>query len=98
VLAIRPEDRAVVVGAAEELGSHRVRLEELNLLAPALEPGAQCEVQIRYRSRAVPATVTAAGPTSLTLVTAEPLRAVTPGQSGVLYSAQGQVLGGGVIA
>jgi tRNA-specific 2-thiouridylase len=97
VLAIRPDDRAVVVGAEEELGSHRVTLEELNWLASALEPGAQCEVQIRYRSRAVPATVSAAGPSALTLDTAEPLRAVTPGQSGVLYSAQGQVLGGGVI-
>ena len=27
-----------------------------------------------------------------------PLRAVTPGQSGVLYDAGGRVLGGGVIA
>jgi tRNA U34 2-thiouridine synthase MnmA/TrmU len=26
------------------------------------------------------------------------MRAVTPGQSGVLYSPQGQVLGGGVIS
>jgi tRNA U34 2-thiouridine synthase MnmA/TrmU len=33
----------------------------------------------------------------ITLRTELPLRAVTPGQSGVLYSAEGQVLGGGVI-
>jgi tRNA U34 2-thiouridine synthase MnmA/TrmU len=29
---------------------------------------------------------------------AEPVRAITPGQSGVLYGEAGQVLGGGVIA
>jgi tRNA-uridine 2-sulfurtransferase len=98
VLAIRPEDRAVVVGTAEELSSHGARLEELNWLAEPLGPGDRCEVQIRYRARAIPATVTAAGPDSLSLTSDLPLRAVTPGQSGVLYTAEGRVLGGGVIA
>ena len=98
VLAIRPEDRAVVVGPAEELGSSEVALEEVNWLADPLDLGEECAVQIRYRARAVPAAVAAAGPGTLALRSREPLRAVTPGQSGVLYSAQGQVLGGGVIA
>jgi tRNA-specific 2-thiouridylase len=98
VLAIRPEARAVVVGSADELGSHTVRLEELNWLAEPLGVGDHCEVQIRYRSRAIPAAVTATDSTTATLLSDAPLRAVTPGQSGVLYSAQGQVLGGGVIA
>ena len=98
VLAIRPEDRAVVVGGADELGSASVRLEELNWLADPLRSGDRCEVQIRYRARPVAATVTVATAETLTLRGDEPLRAVTPGQSGVLYSAQGQVLGGGVIS
>jgi tRNA U34 2-thiouridine synthase MnmA/TrmU len=34
---------------------------------------------------------------ALTLALAEPVRAITPGQSGVLYGMQGRVLGGGVI-
>jgi tRNA-specific 2-thiouridylase len=102
VLAIRPDERAVVVGPAEELARFEVTLEEVNWLADPLGPGDQCHVQIRYRARAVPATVRQSaalpgGPT-LTLTTQSPLRAVTPGQSGVLYSAEGQVLGGGVIA
>ena len=98
VLAIHPEQRAVVVGTAEELGSRTVRLEELNWLTTPLGIGERCEVQIRYRSRAIPASVTAAATDALTLTSDEALRAVTPGQSGVLYSAQGQVLGGGVIS
>jgi tRNA-specific 2-thiouridylase len=98
VLEIRPEDRAVVVGTADELGSHRVRLEELNWLAEPLDIGSRCEVQIRYRAAAVPATVVAASPGEITLESDTPLRAVTPGQSGVLYDAGGRVLGGGVIS
>ena len=98
VLAIRPQDRAVVVGSAEELGSSRVRLTELNWLSSPLVPGDRCEVQIRYRAPSVGATVTNTADDSLTLESDSPMRAVTPGQSGVLYNAQGQVLGGGVIS
>jgi tRNA-uridine 2-sulfurtransferase len=98
VLAIRPETRAVVVGEAAELGSYNVQLEELNWLADPLATGERCDVQIRYRARSVPARVTAATESTITLTSDEPLRAVTPGQSGVLYSSEGQVLGGGVIS
>jgi tRNA-specific 2-thiouridylase len=97
VVAIRPEHREVVIGTADELAGHRVRLEELNWLADPLAPGDGCEVQIRHRARAVPATVVAGGAGSLELALAVPVRAITPGQSGVLYAADGRVLGGGVI-
>jgi tRNA-specific 2-thiouridylase len=98
VLAIRPEDRAVVVGTADELGSDRVRLEETNWLAEPLLAGDRCEVQIRYRAAPVPARIEEAGDGWISLASEVPLRAVTPGQSGVLYDAWGRVLGGGVIA
>ncbi len=55
-------------------------------------------MQIRYRSRALPATVTASGPQTLSLRLHAPARAITPGQSGVLYGPGGRVLGGGLIA
>jgi tRNA-uridine 2-sulfurtransferase len=97
VVAIRPQERQVVVGTLEELAGHRVRLDELNWLATALEPGDTCDVQIRYRSRAVPATVVEGGEDSLGLALMSPVRAITPGQSGVLYGPEGRVLGGGVI-
>ena len=72
-------------------------LEELNWLAAPLKEGDSCEVQVRYRSRAVPATVVSAENERLELVLETPVRAITPGQSGVLYTPEGQVLGGGVI-
>ena len=97
VVAIRPERREVVVGTAADLAGHSLRLEELNWLAPPLEPGDTCEVQIRYRARAVPATVMEIQGDSLKLALADPVRAITPGQSGVIYGTGNRVLGGGVI-
>jgi tRNA-specific 2-thiouridylase len=97
VVAIRPERREVVIGTVDELEGHRVRLEELNWLADPLEPGDECQVQVRHRARGVSATVAAIEPGTLDLVLSTPIRAITPGQSGVLYSADDQVLGGGVI-
>jgi tRNA-uridine 2-sulfurtransferase len=97
VVAIRPERREVVIGAAEDLAGHSVHLDELNWLADPLEPGGRCKVQIRYRAPAVPATVLESCEDSLSLALATPVRAITPGQSGVLYGPEGRVLGGGVI-
>jgi tRNA-specific 2-thiouridylase len=98
VVSIRPETREVVVGGLDDLLGHRVVLEELNWLTDSLAPGDECEVQIRYRSRPVSATVLESTEGGLSLALASPVRAITPGQSGVLYSQDGQVLGGGVIA
>jgi tRNA-specific 2-thiouridylase len=97
VVAIRPETRAVIVGDADDLLGDQVVLEDVNWLADPLGPGDDALVQCRYRARAVPAVVTTAGD-AVTLRLAEPVRAITPGQSGVLYDGAGRLLGGGVIA
>ena len=97
VVGIRPEDRAVVVGTADDLDGYVVRLEEVNWLAAPLGAGDRCLVQVRYRGRAVPAVVRSADEQGLVLDLEAPARAITPGQSGVLYSDRNQVLGGGVI-
>jgi tRNA-specific 2-thiouridylase len=97
VVAIRPERREVVIGGLAELEGHQVTLEELNWLAPPLRAGDACEVQVRYRARAVPATALHVAERSATFALAEPVRAITPGQSGVLYAGD-RVLGGGIIA
>jgi tRNA-specific 2-thiouridylase len=97
VVAIRPERREVVIGTVEQLEGHRVRLEELNWLADPLQPGDECQVQVRHRARGVTATVASADAGGLDLLLSSPVRAITPGQSGVLYGADERVLGGGVI-
>jgi tRNA-specific 2-thiouridylase len=98
VVEIRPDTREVVIGRGDELLGHAVTLDEVNWLAPPLAAGAAVFVQCRYRARAVPARVRAtraAG--TLELELAEPVRAITPGQSGALYDADGRLLGGGLI-
>ena len=98
VVAIRPLSREVVIGTAEQLDGWSVQLEEFNWLADPLIPGDACEVQIRYRSRAVPATVSTVEGPAVSLALGEAARAIAPGQSGVVYGPGGRVLGGGVIA
>jgi tRNA-specific 2-thiouridylase len=98
VVAIHPDRREVVVGGAEDLAGQSVQLEEMNWLAPPLDPGDRCEVQIRYRARGAPAIVIEREADRLSLALESPVRAITPGQSGVLYGIEGRVLGGGVIA
>ncbi|HET8622936.1 MAG TPA: tRNA 2-thiouridine(34) synthase MnmA [Gemmatimonadales bacterium] len=98
VVEIRPDSREVVVGGAAELARDDVRLDELNWLAEPLLVGATCEVQLRYRSRAIAATVETVDQDGLRLRLRTPARAVAPGQSGVLYDPDGRVLGGGVIS
>jgi tRNA-specific 2-thiouridylase len=98
VVAIRPETREVVVGSADDLYGHHVTLEQVNWLVDPPPDGAELMIQCRYRAAAVPAEVTARTGDGLSLRLSRPVRAVTPGQSGVLYAGNGRLLGGGVIA
>ena len=97
VVAIRPDTREVVVGRGAELFGHDLSLEEVNWIAEPLTPGDAVWVQCRYRARAVPGMIAAQANGRIALRLAEPVRAITPGQSGVLYDAGDRLLGGGVI-
>jgi len=96
VLEIRPEARAVVIGPRESLARGALRAVGANWLAEPPRPGEEVGVRIRHGAPIVEATVTGAGSTGFALDLALPQRAVTPGQSAVLYRGQ-VVVGGGVI-
>jgi tRNA-uridine 2-sulfurtransferase len=96
VIGTRPERREVVVGTADELLRERFSVGGLNWLAPPPAAGAAVRVQVRHRSAAVEAVVEAVEEGTVLLALARPVRAVTPGQSAVLFDGE-VVLGGGRI-
>ncbi len=96
VLEVRPGSREVVVGTRDELDVPAMEVAEVNWHGDAPEPGAELSVQIRYRAPDVPAVVEAREGDRLTLRFVEPQRAVTPGQSAVIFDGE-RVLGGGRI-
>jgi len=97
VVGTRPETREVVVGGADDLLRDRVEVGEMNWLAERPSPGDAVQVMVRHRAKAVPAVVRECADTSIQLDLVQPQRAVTPGQSAVVFDGD-VVLGGGRIA
>ena len=95
VLEIRPDTREVVVGARDELFGDEVTVAETNWLAAPPDVGETVHAQLRYRARAVEATVKLASE-GVVLELEEPQPAITPGQSAVIFRGE-RVLGGGRI-
>ena len=98
VVRILPEQNAVVVGPNEALFTRECTVPGMHWIsgeAPALP--LRCSAKTRYRQPEQPCTVYPAGEGGIRLVFDEPLRAITPGQSAVLYDGD-TVLGGGIIA
>lgn len=98
VVALRPEDRAVVIGPREELLGRGLVARGVNWLVPSPPvPGDAVLVRVRHRAPPVPGTVLRADGDTVEVALDEPVAAITPGQSVVLYDGE-TVLGGGVIA
>ncbi len=97
VTKILPEDRRVVIGTDADLYGTSLSLADLNWLSTPLEVGDKCLVSTRYRSSLVEASVKHGDNRILTLELKTPVRAITPGQSGVLFDNNERLLGGGVI-
>src|SRR5688500_8418341 len=78
VLAVVPETRTVVVGDEDDLASRDARVRDVNWVSIAAprEP-VRCEVQIRHRHPAAPATVTPTGDGGVRVAFDAPQRAVT---------------------
>ncbi|MFQ5680120.1 MAG: tRNA 2-thiouridine(34) synthase MnmA [Gemmatimonadota bacterium] len=96
VVEIRPADRAVVIGPSSSLAATRVEAERANWLAARPRPGERLGVRIRHGAPIVEGVVASAGGSTFRVDLIAPQRAVTPGQSAVLYR-ESVVVGGGVI-
>ncbi len=96
VAEIRPEARQVVIGPREALQTSVLRAERANWLAEPPLPGEEIGVRIRHGAPVVEAVLTAMDGDRFELELLAPRRAVTPGQSAVLYR-EDVVVGGGVI-
>ena len=96
VVEIRPVDRAVVIGPREELLGRGVIARELNWLTEPRRLGSRVAIQVRHRAPAADAEVIRATAEEIELALDEPLAAITPGQSMVMYDGA-RVLGGGII-
>lgn len=87
--------QVTVVEDEEELLADQFCIGSLNLLRPSLLDAPDLSVKVRYRDAGVPATFTHTAD-ELTAQTLEPVKAVTPGQSAVIYAGD-EVVGGGII-
>ena len=99
VVAIRPADRAVVIGPREELLGLGLVAREVNALTSGPEltaVGSQLAVQVRHRAAPVSATLIRRDGDEVELALDEPVAAITAGQSAVFYDGE-RVLGGGII-
>lgn len=97
VIRICPENNTVVLGKGSELFSNTLTASDFNWIAgDAPQAEFRCKAKIRYRQAEQLATVYPEENGSVRVVFDEPQRAITPGQSVVLYSGD-TVLGGGII-
>ena len=91
------ENNQVVLSKAEELFSQTVTARDVNLISvESIPEPLRVKARVRYRQKEQPATVLQTGPDELRVVFDQPQRAVTPGQSLVLYDGD-TVVGGGRI-
>jgi len=98
VIAIRPDTRDVVIGPRAELLGRGVIARDVNWLVDAPPvAGAQVSVQVRHRAPAAPAEIVRITGTEIELALDQPVAAITPGQSLVMFDGD-RVLGGGLIA
>jgi tRNA-uridine 2-sulfurtransferase len=96
VLDIEEELKRVVVGTKEELVCKGLVVGSVNWIESFDRDEIGAEVQIRYRSPAIPCVIRTSGEETLEVRFMEDFSAVTPGQAAVFYRGN-RLLGGGWI-
>lgn len=98
VCEIHPEDNTVMLGPDRQLYGSTLIARDINLISlPHLDGAKRLKAKVRYRHPEQWATVTQLGPDTLKIEFDTPQRAITKGQSVVLYDGD-TVVGGGTIA
>lgn len=97
VIGLDAAKNQVIVGNRAATFARECIVQQVNWVSMA-EPTdpIQASVQIRYRSPAVPATITNLGQQRVRIVFADPQSSITPGQAAVWYDEE-LLLGGGLI-
>ena len=97
VCRIDADRNQVVLGRNEDVFSDTAKATNFNWVSGEVPEGEiRCRVRVRYKQKEQPATVRPVGSNEAEIIFDEPQRAITPGQSAVLYD-EDIVLGGGVI-
>ena len=97
VVRIDTRRNRLVVGFKEQLSADSCRVTGINWIAGVPGGPVQADTRIRYRHKAVPATVSPVGHDGAVVRFDQPQDAVTPGQGAVFYRGD-EVIGGGWIA
>ena len=96
VVDISPTDNSIIVGTKEDLKITKVKIENLNLLDDSLIDEFECDVKLRYRSKASRCKVKIENNNNASITLIEPSFGVANGQIAVFYDGD-RLLGGGVI-
>ena len=97
VLNIDTEQNRVILGDNEDLFTRELTAVSFNWVSTAMpQSDIRASARIRYRHHEAPATIIPLSETSVKIIFDEPQRAITKGQSAVVYDGE-YVLGGGII-
>ncbi len=97
VTAIRPETNEVVLGTNEDCFCRSLVANEINMVSEAeFSPDKTYVAKIRYGGAETPCRISVEGEDTIRVLFEKPVRAVTPGQSVVVYD-DAMVVGGGMI-
>jgi tRNA-uridine 2-sulfurtransferase len=97
VKEIRAKDNMIVAGTEDDLWADAILVNNVIITdGYIIDNTASYDVQVRYRSKPVKARVSMSDSHTFHIKLAEPIRAVAPGQSAVVYD-NDLVVGGGII-
>ncbi len=97
VKEIRTSENTIVVGIEDDLWAETILVNDAILASDyRIDSSVDYDVQVRYRSKPVRARISLSDSKTFHIKLLEPVRAIAPGQSAVIYDGT-MVVGGGVI-